>query len=155
MKSIKKDGMTNCNYLWIGLIAVATGCSTGSRSDEQHASGTHDWAALDEFHVVMAESFHPFADSGNLEPAKRYAAEMAQLAAEWSDSELPEKVNTESMKGLLTRLKRTTSEFREKASTADDAELESSLRTIHDLFHEVQESWYSTANSPADEHEHH
>lgn len=74
-------------------VVLAAACQQKKTVDE--AAASYEWPELDAFHMVIAESFHPYADSGNLEPARKYAAEMASLAEEWAGQPLPEKVDTE------------------------------------------------------------
>ncbi len=51
-------------------------------SEDHHheeAAGDEKWAAMDEFHTLMAESFHPYKDTANLAPAKANAAVLPNL----------------------------------------------------------------------------
>ena len=58
---------------------------------------------MDDFHMVMAESFHPYKDSANLKPAKEKAPELAASASAWKDSAFPEGVSKEKVKDKLDR----------------------------------------------------
>lgn len=121
-----------------GLVWVSC---TGHKS-ESVTTETEEWPQMDEFHLIMAESFHPFKDSGNLEPARRLAAEMAAQAAKWATSSLPEKVNTPEVSEKISRLKSETEAFAALVQSGSDAELAEKLNYLHDLFHEIQEAWY-------------
>ena len=92
--------------------------------------------------MVMAESFHPFKDSADLEPAKASAAAMAAAAEKWRSSPLPKKVDNEETKAKLQQLERSAAAFVETATTGDDKVIGESLTKLHDLFHELQEAWY-------------
>src|SRR5690606_17380328 len=107
-------------------LLAFTSCRQNRAVENADATDPQEWPQLDEFHFVMAESFHPYADSGNLEPARKYAAELTRA--------------------LLNELSRETAAFREMASTASDDSLGASLTSIHDLFHKIQDSWYSSAH---------
>jgi len=140
------------SILTIILTACLLACS-GKKESHQEESTTIDseeWDELDSFHFVMAESFHPFIDSGNLVPAKENAAAMEELAAKWANAPLPAKVNNDHVKKLLIKLKQSTTNFKTMLPDAPDEVLGDSLSTLHDLFHGIQESWYKNE----DHHEH-
>ena len=132
-------------------LTWAVACS-GKKEESAHehdhhenaaAQADHDeWAVMDEFHMVMAESFHPFKDSSNLEPAKAKAAEMATAAEKWANAPLPEKVNTDEVKEKLAKLKTETTAFAQTVKTGDAKTIGDDLTKLHDLFHELQEIWY-------------
>lgn len=117
---------------------------TGEHHNADSSNASHDkWAEMDAFHSLMAESFHPYKDSANLEPAKMLASQMAQAAEQWSKAPLPEKVNNDDVKSRLQKLQEETAAFSQIASNADDKTIGDSLTKLHDLFHELQEAWYS------------
>lgn len=121
----------------ITLLALVWACGKKEKAEEQT-----EWPEMDAFHLIMAESFHPFKDSGNLEPAKKYAAEMAQSAAKWAEAPLPEKVNTPEVKEKIALLKSGTAEFANLVQQGDSTQIGEALKSLHDLFHELQEAWY-------------
>jgi hypothetical protein len=92
--------------------------------------------------MIMAESFHPFIDSGNLVPAKANAAAMEDLASKWAEESLPAKVDNDHVKQLLIKLKQSTTNFNTMLPDAPDEVLGDSLTSLHNLFHGIQESWY-------------
>lgn len=126
----------NMKYLFAALTLVWA-CSKTEKTEEQM-----EWPEMDAFHLIMAESFHPYKDSGNLEPAKRYAAEMAQSAAKWAEAPLPEKVNKPEVKEKIGLLKAGTADFAVIVQNGDDAQIGEALTSLHDLFHELQDAWY-------------
>jgi hypothetical protein len=142
------------NALAVVLLAgvvFACGAKKEDDHDHDHAEGdVKEWKQMDDFHMVMAETFHPFKDSANLEPAKSRASELASSAESWSKSELPEKVDNDEMKAKLERLRTETSTFVQTASSGDDKQIGDQLTVVHDLFHEIQEMWYG-----GEKHEHH
>jgi len=126
----------------------------GHEHDEHHgaeATGGDGWKEMDSFHMIMAETFHPYKDSSNLQPAKTHAEHLAMEADKWASSTLPEKVNNEETKTKLEQLKTDTRTFADKVKAgAPDAELGTQLTAVHDLFHQIQESWYGSSG----EHHH-
>ena len=107
---------------------------------------------MDDFHMIMAESFHPFRDSADLGPAKANADAMVVAAETWLNAPIPEKVNNDEIKGKLQELKDETVAFAMISKTNDDAATGVSLTKLHDLFHGLQEEWYG---GHEEHHEHH
>lgn len=139
--------------LALAVFALACGAKKEDDHDHEHEAATGDekeWKQMDDFHMVMAETFHPFKDSANLEPVKTRAGELASSAESWSKSDLPEKVDNDEMKGKLDRLRTETSTLASTVSSGDDKVIGEQLTKVHDLFHEIQEAWYG-----GEKHEHH
>lgn len=141
--------------LAFSLIAFVFACGAKKEEDHGHehetaAGDEKEWKQMDEFHMVMAETFHPFKDSANLEPVKARANELASSADSWAASELPEKVDNDDMKGKLENLKSETASLVSTVSNGDDKAIGDQLTKVHDLFHEIQEVWYGGGK-----HEHH
>lgn len=130
---------------FVFLIACGTKKETAATeaATDSTAADTGEWKAMDDFHMIMAESFHPFKDSANLAPAKAKAAEMAASAEQWLAAPLPEKVNNESVKAKLEALKAKTTAFVETSKSTDDKVVGDALTELHDMFHELQEAWYA------------
>jgi hypothetical protein len=135
----------------MAFAAIIASCAT--RSDKPKDEGEieeekaeqadqKEWKEMDDFHMVMAETFHPYKDSTNLAPAKSKASELASSAEQWATSTLPEKVNNAEMKQKLDELRKETMSFSQNVSSADDKTIGEQLTKIHDLFHSIQEDWY-------------
>jgi hypothetical protein len=107
---------------------------------------------MDEFHMIMAESFHPFRDSADLAPARANADSLVAAAERWLNSPLPEKVNNDGVKEKLQHLKEEADAFAIISKTDDQKAIGESLTKLHDLFHGLQEEWYGGHD---EEHEHH
>ena len=139
------------------MFSVAlVSCSDKKHEDHEEATeqvDSDEWAEMDSFHMVMAEAFHPYKDSANLEPAKQLAEEMALEAEKWASSSLPEKVNTDAVKANLNQLKTDTRALADQIkSGATDEVIGASLKSLHDSFHGIMEAWNGTGE--AHEHEH-
>ena len=141
--------MKTIKLLFLLCVTIfAVSCSSkkeGERKAEEHVTATstdEDWPAMDEFHMIMAETFHPFKDSANLEPIKTKASELAASAEKWLNAPLPEKVNNDEVKTKLQQLKTDAATLSETVKSADDKTIGESLTKVHDLFHEIQEAWY-------------
>lgn len=138
----------------LSFILVVAACSGKKEAAESTETASDEWPTMDEFHMIMAESFHPFKDSANLEPAKVNAAEMASIAEKWANMPLPEKVNTEETKANLAQLKTDATTFAQTVQTGDSTQIGQSLTNLHDLFHKIQEAWYGAGKEGAEEHKH-
>ena len=132
----------------ITVLAVACGTKKTETADVK------DWKQMDDFHLIMAESFHPYKDSSNLAPAKEMAKEMADAAAQWASAELPEKVKNDEMKASLQALNSGSQDLLKLVNeNAADSVVAKSLVGLHDTFHKIQEGWYGGGKKEG--HEHH
>jgi cytochrome c556 len=129
----------------LALGALVTLFACGGKHHQDHKATAKDsvWKGMDEFHFVMAESFHPFKDSSNLEPAKKLANEMDSVAGVWLAAARPEKVNTDAIKERMEKLKADTKLFAAAVKVEADSTLAKSLDDLHNQFHVLQEAWYS------------
>jgi hypothetical protein len=133
------------------LLAFALAMACSGKKESADAANNDEWPEMDEFHMVMAESFHPYKDSANMEPAKANAAEMAKVAEKWASAPLPEKVNNDEIKASLAQLKTDAATFAQTVQSGDSTKIGADLTSLHDLFHKLQEAWYAGGK----EHEHH
>lgn len=128
-------------------LLVIVGCGTkkddASTAHHNHEAAGEDWKEMDEFHMVMAEAFHPYKDSANLAPAMQLADSLVMAAGKWADAPLPEKFKEDDeVKFKLSQLKTDASTFATVAKTGDEKAIAESLTKLHDLFHEILESWH-------------
>jgi len=142
------------NSFWIVLLVLFISSCSSKKENQNHddepkeeAALEDDWKEMDDFHMIMAEAFHPFKDSMNLAPAKEIAAEMAQDAAKWVDAPLPSRVNIDEVKEKLKSLRDMTASFESNIKNgSSDEQIGLELNKLHDLFHEIQESWYHASS---------
>lgn len=146
MKSIAK-------IVAIGCLSLFVACSGKTKTEEVVNTESADWKEMDSFHMIMAEAFHPYKDSSNLEPAKKLAEEMALEAEKWSAATLPSKVNSDEVKASLEKLKVDTRALADLIkSGADDQAVGASLNALHDSFHGIMEAWHG--GEEKHEHQH-
>jgi hypothetical protein len=118
-------------------MVLLTNCGGKSEAD------VDEWKEMDDFHLVMAEVYHPLKDSGDLAPIKSRAEELASAAETWANSEVPDKVDNNEVKGMLEKLKGGTSDLAlQIANGAPDEDVSAQLTGLHELFHHLQEKWY-------------
>lgn len=141
-------------FIIFGLAVACTARKEHHENHETNDSATSDdtWKEMDEFHMVMAESFHPYKDSADLGPARTKAALLSAAAEKWLNAPLPEKVNNEQVKNRLRQLQIDAQAFVEIAKTGDDKVAGESLTKLHDLFHELQETWYGGHQDHKEDH---
>src|SRR5690242_805037 len=103
--NLKIEYMNKSTSYLLMLVAFALVIACSGKKESEAVANNEEWPEMDEFHMVMAESFHPYKDSANMEPAKANAAEMAKVAEKWANAPLPEKVNNDEIKANLAQLK--------------------------------------------------
>lgn len=127
------------------MLTVMAFIACGGKQDSpvhDQVADSEEWKGMDEFHMVMAETFHPYKDSANLAPAKEKAGELATAAENWANKNLPEKVDNDEMKEKLKNLQTETVALKDMVASGRDEEIGSQLTKVHDMFHEIQEAWY-------------
>jgi hypothetical protein len=137
------------------MLNVIVGCSSrhGEHQEEATDAEADEWTAMDSFHMIMAETFHPYKDSSNLQPIKDHAEELKAEAIKWADAPLPSRVDNEKVKQDLISLKTDATALAELVKTGTDQEIAASLIELHDRFHKLQEAWYAKGETHA--HDHH
>lgn len=96
------------------------------------------WQALNDFHQVMAGTFHP-SEKGDLVPIRNRSGEMAEKAQALLDKPVPASFNTAEIKKSITDLLTGAKELDVMVkSHADDKMITGKLNQLHDLFHTIQ-----------------
>lgn len=132
-------------FVMLAILATMAACGNKDAKSEntsEVAVNNDEWPEMDEFHMLMAESFHPFKDSANIDPAIANAGDLAKAADKWANAPLPERVNNDEVKGYLGELKSSTASFAQLVATTDTTKIGESLTQLHDQFHKLQEAWY-------------
>ncbi len=99
------------------------------------------WPALQTFHGVMSETFHP-SEEGKLEPIKTRSAEMYQKAIAVSKSAVPADLkNQKGIKTAVADLVKGTKELDALVKVkAKDEVIKTKLAGLHDTFHKIIET---------------
>ena len=132
----------NLFYTMCVIAAVALACSGKKQETHEHDTAADEWKEMDDFHMLMADAFHPYKDSANLAPAKEKAEALATAAEQWKNAPLPEKVDNDQAKAALAQLSTDAAAFAATAKSGDDKATSESLNKLHDEFHHIQEMWY-------------
>lgn len=97
------------------------------------------WKELDDYHSVMAQTFHP-SEEGNLQPIKKRSGELAAKAKALKKSAIPAAYQKEGVKKSLDLLAKESKALdRMVRKKKPDADITKSLAALHDRFHEVME----------------
>lgn len=147
--NIKLLASVTCFVLFLMVFACA---NKKEEAQESAVADQKEWKEMDDFHLVMAETFHPYKDSANLEPVKAQAGELAASAEKWASAALPEKVNTDAMRDKLEQLKKESAALVQTVSTGTDQAIGDQLTKVHDVFHAINADWYGVEEHG---HEHH
>jgi len=125
------------------IVALAS-CGNKEKTEATEAeSMDEEWVALDAFHTVMADVYHPLKDSGNLQPIKSRSEELTAEADNLADAKLPPKVDTEEVKAMISALQESVHGINDEVKAgAPDEQIKSLLEGAHALFHHIQEEWY-------------
>jgi len=121
------------------LISVAFLMIALSVTSIVHAQDKAQWKEMDEFHTVMATTFHP-AEEGNLQPIRTRSQEMVNKATAWKNSAIPAGYDKTATTAALKKLAKGTREIDKMVkANATDKELVAKLTQLHDVFHEIME----------------
>jgi len=125
------------------LAAVAViGCSTKKnvKTEAPKPSLKDAAVAMETYHELMAQSFHPFMDSGNLQPAKVHADELALAATRWAELGSVDQTD-KVLESKLQQLKTNSHAFADLVQEGSDNAIGKSLENLHHEFHELMELW--------------
>ncbi|HAK80338.1 MAG TPA: 4-methyl-5(B-hydroxyethyl)-thiazole monophosphate biosynthesis protein [Runella sp.] len=97
------------------------------------------WPELDDYHAVMAQTFHP-AEEGNLKPLYANAEQLAAKASILKKSVVPAKYQKLGVKESVEALEKESVALAKmvKKKKSED-ELKKAIFALHDRFHEVME----------------
>jgi hypothetical protein len=136
-------------YSFIILLAIMVmACESKKAAEEDDV----EWKEMDEFHVIMADVYHPLKDSNDLGPIKSGAGGLAAAATRWAQSPLPSKVNNDETKELLATLEDGTQDLAKKIDNATDEEIAAQLTSLHDTFHSIMEKWHTSGKEEKHDH---
>jgi len=113
----------------IAFIMSLTGTSAQSTFEK--------WPALNQFHEVMSQTFHP-SEEGNLAPIKARSEELYNKAVALLKSDIPEEFRTPSILASAERVQLKSKELNKLVlAKAPDAEISKTLNDVHNTFHEI------------------
>jgi hypothetical protein len=98
-----------------------------------------EWKEMDDFHAVMAKSYHP-VEKGNLQPLKENIDSLVTRAKAWQASAIPAVYATKSIKPILDKLVTDCLAIKESINRKQsDTILKEQVTRAHQTFHEIME----------------
>lgn len=122
--------------------AQAAAKPAGGHHGESHGEshGAIAWKELDQYHTLMAASWHPAKDKNDLAPARAKAGELAAAGKALAAAAKPKGCESAEYATKVTALATASTAYAAKAVPAtSDAELKAELKALHDRFHGVEE----------------
>jgi len=96
------------------------------------------WTELNEFHSVMAQTFHP-SEEGNLKPIRERSGEFLEKAKALQKGKIPASFNTPEIKKAIDELVKGSAALNQMViKKADDKTITKKLGELHDIFHTIQ-----------------
>ncbi len=144
-------------YLALALLALSlTSCAKQEEAKKEEAKPQmleaqksapklEEWAEMEIFHSVMAETFHPMED-GEMKPIMTRAQEMADKAKAWQNSTPPARYAPvkDSVNFYLAKLVVESQALADMvAKKAKEDDIKKSLTALHDRYHTVSDFCYS------------
>lgn len=98
-----------------------------------------NWKALNDFHKVMAETYHP-AENGNLEPIKSRSSELMMKALNMKKSTIPKSIDSPALRANIEELVKESNALHKLVKKKmKDAVIKAKLFEVHEAFHKIQE----------------
>ncbi len=139
-------------YLVLALLAFSlTSCAKKEDAKPQAteaqkpAPKLEEWAEMEIFHNVMAETFHPMED-GDMKPILTRAQEMADKAKAWQNSTMPARYAPvkDSVNFYLAKLVSESQALADLvAKKAKEEDIKKNLTALHDRYHTVSDFCYA------------
>ena len=121
----------------ITLITLASVLAFTTAFGQTPVTAKAEWNEKNEFHKVMAQTFHP-AEEGNFEPIRSRIGEMYDKALAWTNSTPPKEYDKPEIKATLKEMTGQIVEIKAMIDKkATNEELMPKLNTLHDTFHKI------------------
>ena len=116
------------------MVLILAAAFVMSCSSSHHEFG--EWTEMDEFHEVLAVTWHPLVDEGDPQPMYDNAEELAASADAWAKSDIPAEHDNSEIKEKLFDLSKTAQYYAEavKENVAEE-DIREMLSNVHDKFH--------------------
>ena len=96
------------------------------------------WTELNEFHAVMAQTFHP-SEEGNLKPIRERSGELLEKAKDLQSGKIPASFKTPEIQKAIDELVTGSAALNQMViKKADDKTITKKLGELHDVFHTIQ-----------------
>jgi hypothetical protein len=106
-------------------------------SGQAPASAQAQWPEKNEFHKVMAQTFHP-SEEGNYEPIRSRIGEMYDKAMAWAESTPPKEYDKPEVKSTIKEMTGQIVALRAMIDKkASNDELKPKMEALHETFHKI------------------
>lgn len=128
------------------FVFLSFGCQQQASTGQESASAAAEPATLEawdamkeEYHHMMAFTFHP-AEDGDLAPIKKDHAAMAEKAKEFAAMGIPEAHAGKGLDELVKKLQADSQALSDLINKgAGDEEIKTALFALHDVYHSIEE----------------
>lgn len=119
-------------------LNVATAQTTEAAKPAQATTTAKtEWKEKDEFHKVIAQTFHPM-EEGNFEPIRKRSGELYEKALAWQNAKAPSEYDNAKIANTLKQLTAETKRLDDAIKGgANDAAITDGLTKVHDTFHTI------------------
>jgi hypothetical protein len=101
---------------------------------ESHHASSSGWKELDQFHDLLAATWHPVG-KGDFKPVKEKAAKLAEAAKAWGESKVPAACDKKPVRDAVAASvvnARAVADL--VAKQAPDSSLKGAMKKLHDSF---------------------
>ncbi|CAN5487766.1 hypothetical protein BH11BAC1_BH11BAC1_13590 [soil metagenome] len=119
------------------IITLISAFAVTGATSQTPITAQAQWAEKNEFHKVMAQTFHP-SEEGNYEPIRSRIGEMYDKAVAWMNSTPPKEFDKPEVKSTLKEM--TGEIIAIKAmieNKATNEELKPKMEALHETFHKI------------------
>lgn len=122
----------------VALIAmVFAGFAVSTANSQTPVTSQAQWPEKNEFHKVMAQTFHP-SEEGNFEPIRSRIGEMYDKALAWANSTPPKEFDKPEIKSTIKEMIGQIVALRAMIDKkATNEELKPKLEALHETFHKI------------------
>ena len=119
------------------LIAAMITAFAISASAQTPVTSQAQWPEKNEFHKVMAQTYHP-SEEGNFEPIRSRIGEMHEKAVAWMNSTPPKDYDKPEIKATQKELVGQIVELQAMINNkATNEQLKPKLEALHETFHKI------------------
>jgi hypothetical protein len=119
------------------IAALITTFAIYSVSGQTPVTTQAQWPEKNEFHKVMAQTFHP-SEEGNFEPIRSRIGEMHEKAVAWMNSTPPKEYDKPEIKSTMKEMLGQIVELKAMIDKkATNEELKPKLEALHETFHKI------------------
>lgn len=119
------------------IAAMITAFAISTANAQTPVTSQAQWPEKNEFHKVMAQTFHP-SEEGNYEPIRSRIGEMHEKAVAWMNSTPPKEYDKPEIKATQKEMIGQIVELQamiNKKATND--ELKPKMEALHETFHKI------------------